>query len=182
MTDEEIIREARRSTLQWTIRLVVAAVAVLLAFFVASRLLQEETLDSQELYARYFGQVEIAVDDIRGEEVWKGAPGLISTENYAQAIPVLELLQADSAFAYRVEATLYLAQCQLKLANPQAALDQLETIPSDHPAYGTDKLWLMAMVHLSTNEATRARLILNQLLESETYGSKAKDMLEKWVD
>ena len=170
---------AENSSIRWAVRLGIAAVAVLILFFVASNLLKELPVTADSLYASYFGEQAIIVDENRGSDVWDGTLELIDAQNYAVVIPKIQQLLTDEDFPYPMQAGLYLAQCQLKIGETEQALEQLESMPPDDPTYGTDRLWLMAMANLKLNQVERVRLLLNQLEDSNTYGLKAKEIIEK---
>ena len=73
----------------------------------------------------------------------------------------------------------FLAQCHLKIGEAEQALAQLTHIPADDPVYGEERLWLMAMANLALKEPDRVRLILNQLLDSNFYKTKAAEIIDK---
>lgn len=138
---------------------------------------------SQELELRLSETGFGSTDDMRVQlNLLLTGIGEYKAENFAAAAEKLATYRskANPTDDLTRQASLYEAISRLELKQSQDAITLLTPLAqNDEFAQQADAQWYLALAHLQADEAAAAQSMLQQLKNSEVYGTAATELLEK---
>ena len=167
-------RQQRHPQRPYAIAAVVALLLVATALFFFLR-----TPSSQDLYAEYYHPYRATVVGRGTSPAQKSqAEQLYSEGRFAEAIPLLQTLVADTASG---RWRLILGNAYLQIDSTAQAIAQFERVTASHETdYQPYARWYIAMSYLKANDATAAKEILLSLVNQPgPFRSKAQQLLNE---
>ena len=133
---------------------------------------------NERLFAAYFVPYEQHTSQPAAPDPLNHALQQYREKNYAQALPILEQIidggsVSDSALFYK-------ANVNMKLGQPQEAIDGLQKIPA-RSGFHEEAQWYLALAYLQANEPQKTKEIVSEISRkpAHPYQKKAAELARK---
>ncbi len=138
---------------------------------------------SEELFEQHYAvypntvySVTRSTDEL---DVKRKAFTAYESQQYEEAIQLLETLKnTETAEPY----DFYIGQSQLALGQTADAIGSFESVVDTNGEFTSEARWYLALSHLKNKENTKAKVLLNRIVEDQSYKYEAASVLLKALD
>ena len=160
----------RRHFPRWAYAAAAAILLLLLAWPLYQRLSRPQAADPGALYAAYFHPLQAPALRDAAAPPWQTA---YQKQQYPAAIAALQTLLADTAYARRAEAQLFLGISYLAAGQAPEALAAFDQVSNESISFD-EAQWFSALAYLKQNDPEAAKRLLQSIANQAGHSRRTE--------